>query len=302
MNICEAYAALLDPFADGELSPEEMVRVRDHLDGCPACRAYVDDVLAIRTAFPGPEDTEVPEGFAEAVSAAIRAGSAAREKRRAPWIKVFAPLAACCAIVILLAQGPLFRMGGSGTAATNSAASGGSAAPSAPSGGVDTTADDAAPEAEEDGLASTENDSLEDRARKYYADLPQAVMDRNADLEESASMDQGTYYSYGQIDAAPEDREPVAATAPLEEPAGDGTAAPNGDPVFAAVAYLTKDEAGDALAEYEGNPYSRRGVAGTGYALEQADFERILEELDQPFQGQPDPNRTTELCCIVVTD
>ena len=73
MKYCENFAALLDPFVDGELSPDEMARVQAHLDACPACRAYVDDALAIRAAFPDAEDTPVPDGFAESVMARIRA-------------------------------------------------------------------------------------------------------------------------------------------------------------------------------------------------------------------------------------
>ena len=44
------------------------------------------------------------------------------------------------------------------------------------------------------------------------------------------------------------------------------------------------------------------GAVVTGYALEPADFERILEELGQPFQNPLDQFRTTELRCIVVTE
>ena len=105
MKYCEHFAALLDPFVDGELSPEEMARVQAHLDGCPACRTYVDDALAIRAAFPDAEDAEVPEGFAEGVMARIQAEAAQKQKSR-PWPKVLASLAACCAIVLLAA--PMF--------------------------------------------------------------------------------------------------------------------------------------------------------------------------------------------------
>ena len=52
MNIHE-NTALLDAFVDGELTSEEMISVQSHLDECPECRAYVDDVLAIRASFPG---------------------------------------------------------------------------------------------------------------------------------------------------------------------------------------------------------------------------------------------------------
>ena len=106
MKYCEDCAALLDLYVDGELSPDDMDRVRAHLETCSGCRAYVDDALAIRAAFPDVEDTEVPAGFAGGVMSAVRA--AAQEKPAAPqakkrhWGRVLLPLAACCAIVILL--------------------------------------------------------------------------------------------------------------------------------------------------------------------------------------------------------
>ena len=106
MKYCEDCAALLDLYVDRELSPEDMDRVRAHLETCSGCRAYVDDALAIRAAFPDVEDTEVPTGFAESVMSAVQA--AAQERPAAPqakkrhWGRVLLPLAACCAIVILL--------------------------------------------------------------------------------------------------------------------------------------------------------------------------------------------------------
>lgn len=106
MKYCEDCAALLDLYVDGELSPEDMDRVRAHLETCSGCRAYVDDALAIRAAFPDVEDTEVPTGFAESVMSAVQA--AAQERPAAPqakkrhWGRVLLPLAACCAIVTLL--------------------------------------------------------------------------------------------------------------------------------------------------------------------------------------------------------
>ena len=110
MKYCEEYAALLDLFVDGELSLEEMLRVQEHLDTCPACRAYVDDALAMSAAFPDAEDTEVPEDFAANVMERIRnSGVAAtpKKKKKIPWVGLFASLAACCAIVIVQQNGPL---------------------------------------------------------------------------------------------------------------------------------------------------------------------------------------------------
>ncbi|HTQ79313.1 MAG TPA: anti-sigma factor [Thermoanaerobaculia bacterium] len=38
-EICTAIQALLEPYVDGELSPEESLKVREHTAHCPACAA-----------------------------------------------------------------------------------------------------------------------------------------------------------------------------------------------------------------------------------------------------------------------
>lgn len=109
MKLCEEYAALLDLYVDGELSLEELEQVQTHLDACPACRAYVDDALAMSAAFPASEETEVPDGFAESVMARIRAEAPAvpKKQKKTPWVGVLTSLVACCAIVFLQQNGPL---------------------------------------------------------------------------------------------------------------------------------------------------------------------------------------------------
>ena len=103
MTNCKEFTALLDLYADGELSPEEMLRVQAHLDTCSACRAYVDDALAIRASFPEAEETEVPDGFTESVMAAVRqSGAPVKPTRRTPWKKTLLPLAACFAVAVLV--------------------------------------------------------------------------------------------------------------------------------------------------------------------------------------------------------
>ena len=83
MDTCQEFAALLDLYVDGALPPAEAERVQAHLETCDVCRSYVDDIQAIRAAFPRIEDTPVPEGFADGVMAAIRAGTAPQKKRPA---------------------------------------------------------------------------------------------------------------------------------------------------------------------------------------------------------------------------
>lgn len=105
MKLCDQYAALLDLYVDGELGAAQMLRVQDHLDTCPACRQYVDDALAIRAAFPDAEETEVPEGFHDAVMAAVAADAAKAKKPRKKVWKSLLPLAACFAVVLLVGRG-----------------------------------------------------------------------------------------------------------------------------------------------------------------------------------------------------
>ena len=152
MKYCENFAALLDPFVDGELSPDEMARVQAHLDGCPACRAYVDDALAIRAAFPDAEDTPVPDGFAESVMARIRAETVSQKRKNRPWLKALASLAACCAIVLLAA--PMFSHS-SKTEAAPAEAPAAAAASTERAMGFANTAEEAPAEESREDLASS---------------------------------------------------------------------------------------------------------------------------------------------------
>ena len=152
MKYCETFAALLDPFVDGELSPDEMARVQAHLDACPACRAYVDDALAIRAAFPDAEDTPVPDGFAESVMARIRAETVSQKRKNRPWLKALASLAACCAIVLLAA--PMFSHG-SKTEAAPAEAPAAAAASTERAMGFANTAEEAPAEESREDLASS---------------------------------------------------------------------------------------------------------------------------------------------------
>lgn len=101
MKYCEEFEALLDLYVDGELEVADMIRVQEHLDACSACQAYVDELLAIRAAFPEIEDTIVPEGFADGVMSAIAASAPKVKKRSTPWKKVLIPIAACLAVVVM---------------------------------------------------------------------------------------------------------------------------------------------------------------------------------------------------------
>lgn len=117
MNTCGFDAALLDLFLDGALSPEEMERVQAHLDICPECQSYIDDVLTMRDFFPDAEDVELPENFAAHVMAEVAKAPQSRPRKQ-PWGKL-AAAAACLALIVAFQQfGLPFGSGGSKNAAS----------------------------------------------------------------------------------------------------------------------------------------------------------------------------------------
>lgn len=290
MKHCETYAALLDLYVDGELSLEEMLEVQAHLDECPACQSYVDDALDMRAAFPDAGEAEVPEGFAAGVMARIQAVPAApRKKKKTPWVGVLASLAACCAIVILQQNGPL-PGGGNDSASV----------------AYDVAAEETVTECDDAATYTTAEESVEE-----------AAMD-------TTTAESGTYAQNDPMETRMEqepstEEETVEIITDAAAPAEGFTSEKGADPivdswveydnvVFACVVYLPQDRVGNVLDSYEGKPYSNvnlseEGVIGTGYALEQAEFERILhDEFDYPHGPELNPERTTDLCCIVVTE
>lgn len=149
MDTCQEFAALLDLYVDGELPPAEAERVQAHLETCGVCRSYVDDIQAIRAAFPTIEDTPVPEGFADGVMAAIRAGKASRKRQSAPrWARVALPLAACLAIFAVV-QVPLLQR--------------------------DTAADQAVEQEQIQDIADTSSEKAQSRQETEEADEPEAT-------------------------------------------------------------------------------------------------------------------------------
>src|SRR5688572_2256552 len=41
MTLCREVSSLLEPYADGELSPDKIIEVEQHLESCERCRARV---------------------------------------------------------------------------------------------------------------------------------------------------------------------------------------------------------------------------------------------------------------------
>lgn len=260
MKYCEEYAALLDQYVDGELSGAGAGRIREHLEGCPGCRAYVDGALAMRAAFPDVEETEVPEGFAEGVMAAVRrlepsrGAGAAPGKRRPYWKKILLPLAACFAIVLLIRHGP-FRGG---------AASGGNARADTPADAVAAANDNGAV-----GYGLTNAGPEEGAAPRMY-ETGAAPAPRAAPDDPSASCEAAPELQDGMEPAAIMGDQPSAA-------------APR-------AIRLRADQAGDLLEELP----CTTGEDGTRcYQISAAEFDALLDALEErdivPEQWAPGP-------------
>jgi anti-sigma factor RsiW len=103
MNTPHRMAQQLSAYLDGELTPGEMTDVREHLAGCPSCRAELDDlratkrVLGLLRAVDPPRDLE----------AGIR--TRADEEPRWRWFAWPRPAlaAAAAALALILVAVPL---------------------------------------------------------------------------------------------------------------------------------------------------------------------------------------------------
>ena len=278
MKYCEDCAALLDLYVDGELSPEDMDRVRAHLETCSGCRAYVDDALAIRAAFPDVEDTEVPTGFAESVMSAVQA--AAQERPAAPqakkrhWGRVLLPLAACCAIVILL-----HGVTGSKNSPVEFATASSSATDTA------TTESESIAETEE-AAAEAPAETPADGAADGGAAPETRVAFTTSDAGTGASVnDQASSKALPETGVVEVPAGAAVPEAQAEEPEEAGVEAASSVSAFATLR-LTTAQAGELLAEH--TPVSDAdGVLC--YELSREDYDALLAALaDTGITPEPD--------------
>lgn len=114
MRSCEEFELLASLVIDEEAAPEEQADLAKHMESCPACRAYFEDLKRIHGTFVR-EDASLPEDFAARVMERVRetAQDSPEEKEPETQIKVekktvpfprrkrWAALAACCAVVVL---------------------------------------------------------------------------------------------------------------------------------------------------------------------------------------------------------
>jgi hypothetical protein len=105
---CREWRESLGAYALGQLPHEERIRLESHLDGCPSCRAEVEQLSALvapmSLADPARFDTtpELPPALAGRVAEAIGRERRVKRRRRTGFGFAFAGAAAAAAAILLL--------------------------------------------------------------------------------------------------------------------------------------------------------------------------------------------------------
>ena len=111
---CSTTRELLSGYVDGELTPEEMAEVSDHLTSCDACAdAYAEMVQTVQTLREGMVRYQAPDVLRARVRTAIRSGGTesapvVTKRRRFPWRVAAAVLVtaiAATSLTMLLTRG-----------------------------------------------------------------------------------------------------------------------------------------------------------------------------------------------------
>lgn len=302
MEHLDPFTALLDAYLDGELSPEERSQVQAHLETCPDCRAYLAQWEFLRGRFPTIEDTVVPDGFADGVLKAIRAGTAPQTKHRTfRWKPLLAPIAAC---LLLVAALPVFQQHQNHLTAASTSADNGIATFSAPAAAAsgDESADiaeGAVSPASSDDTGSPEStseaasESSDSAASSSAADAPaddESLLKSRAsanDTEQNTELFSLQTTSLNEDSAVPVDSWIVGENV-----------------TFDVTVYLTAEQVGHALDDAVGKPYYEKDAdtyvyRGIGYALDEETFSRVLNEVGDTAVSTEVPHSSY---CIVVTD
>ena len=277
MKYCEEYEALLSAFADDACTPEEAEQVREHLAVCPGCRAYWNEILQIKSAFPDVESVEVPEGLADGICAAVRAQPAVRRRRSASaWAKILAPMAACLLIAVVLGF------------------------PSADRNVVPQRADTEQQEpVDADGADSTAPDASDSSAAQYQSEAR-----ADADTETSAPVSGKDKDLSSTGDNSTEGEVSGKSVSPANE-VGVAPAIMNAEDSYARSLTLTQAQADSLPAELSALLSEDTLVSDDGtvrvYTISASEFDAISARFPQAEATSDPAAADADSCCIRVT-
>ncbi|HRF60523.1 MAG TPA: anti-sigma factor [Fimbriimonadaceae bacterium] len=102
---CRCAQNLLSAYVDGELAGVEMLRLREHLGVCPACREEVEALRAMKRLLSRSPQVEPPAGFEDRLAAIVLTSDATRHRPGTPiWRLALTTSLAAATIVFVLLQ------------------------------------------------------------------------------------------------------------------------------------------------------------------------------------------------------
>ena len=213
MRSCEEFELLANLAVDEEATLEELAELNAHLETCPDCRAYFEDIKHIHGVF-AHEEITAPEGLARRVMDRVRETEQERpaEKKKVipfPHWRRWAALAACCAVAVLSVWA--FRGTGNFKDATVTMDS----APRA----ADTRASTEKSAAQEPAVFSLDESAAVEDAEPAAepGEAPRPMPEEYEELAKSAAKDGAAEGDYQPLTGGQSDQEPaLAAAAPPE--------------------------------------------------------------------------------------
>jgi len=272
MDNCELYRELLSARQDGELSPEEISRLEEHLAVCPDCRSYAA-LLAELSGTVGTMAQEPPEALARSVMEQI--------KRPRRWTsgRITAIAAAAAVVLIAAYAAPVILSGGrtADSAASEAARSNGAAGSSWTEDSVTTDSD------EESAVADMDEALPADAADNVNTTAPVRNDAGDTEPQEEPPMTPEPFNSRDDLDGIQEDLLPAEGlmTATVPDAAASNRPKPTEDDVFWAAA-AAEAETDEGLRDYEvwTGPVGERY-----YRVPMEDFDALAERYGWTILG-----------------
>lgn len=107
MSRCEEYIIQMNQYLDGELSQQESGDFLRHLESCPSCRKYFEQIK-IATYELRHMKVSVPDTLHGSIMRHVRANSGAGRHRK--LVRALSSLVACAAVLAIVATGGLNRV------------------------------------------------------------------------------------------------------------------------------------------------------------------------------------------------
>lgn len=272
MNGCERYEFLASLAVDEETTLEEQAELERHLERCPGCRAYFEDIKRLHEALT-PEKIVLPEDFHTRVMDQVRQTAQDRpeiEKSKKavsfPHWRQWAALAACCAIVALSVWGVRSAGGSKDEAAPADNAPRMASVQSMP---------------QESSVQNEAADAVEDEIAALSEAAPPPLPEEYEDMAKSAAKEglgEGRYQPLVEDTAEPEagGMASYEAAPPMPEPALTG--------------------GGEDASAYEDGPEAADGPADVDMtaALSPADAAVSVDRTEDPEASMPAPETEAE--------